>query len=63
MTALRALTALALMLSATAACSREELTGTASRTVRNVCATAPSCTVYGEDGAAETGLNPWDTKR
>jgi hypothetical protein len=63
MTALRALTAIALLLSATVACSREELTGTASRTVRNVCANAPNCTVYGEDGAAQSGINPWDTRR
>ena len=46
------------------ACSRDEVIGAASRTVRNICANAPGCTVYDEDGAVKKGeLNPWDTKR
>lgn len=46
------------------ACSWNEIRGTASRTVRNVCANAPNCTVY-EDGEAvkKGGLDPWDTQR
>jgi hypothetical protein len=63
MTKPRCLACLALLLLALAACSQEELTGTASRTLRNVCAGASNCTVYGEDGQAQKGLDPWDTKR
>ena len=60
--ALGALAALVLLLPA--ACSWNEVIGTASRTVRNVCANAPNCTVYeeGEPGQ-KGGLDPWDSKR
>ena len=63
MTALRpALAALALLL--LAACSWDEVVGTASRTVRNVCANAPNCTVYKEGEPVSKGdLDPWDTGR
>lgn len=63
MTCPRSPACLALLLLALAACSQENLTGTASRTLRNVCAGTPNCTVYGEDGQAEKGLDAWDTKR
>lgn len=58
-----ALAALALLM-LVGACSWEIVRGTASRTVRNVCANAPDCTVY-QDGEAvkEDTLEPWDTKR
>jgi outer membrane biogenesis lipoprotein LolB len=59
---LAVLAALALLL--LAACSWDEVRGTASRTVRNVCANAPNCTVYEEgEPAQKGGLDPWDTKR
>jgi hypothetical protein len=46
------------------ACSWNEVVGTASRTVRNICANAPSCTVYEEgEPVKKDGLDPWDTKR
>lgn len=54
----------ATMLLLPAACSWEEFRETASRTVRNVCANAPSCTVYDEgEPVKKDGLDPWDTKR
>lgn len=59
---LRACTAAFLLLPG--ACSWDEVRGTASRTVRNVCANAPTCTVY-ENGEAikKDRLDPWDTRR
>ena len=56
----------AILLSAgiVAACSGIDWLGTASRTVRNVCANAENCTVYEEGEAApKDTLGPWDTKR
>lgn len=47
-----------------AACSWDEVKGTASRTARNVCANAPNCTVYEEGEAVpKDKLDPWETKR
>lgn len=59
-----ALAALAVLFLLPGACSWDEVRGTASRTVRNVCANAPNCTVY-EDGEAikKDSLDPWDTRR
>lgn len=59
----RRLIAAALLATALAGCSKVELIGSASRTVRNVCANAPNCTVYDADGQADRGLDPWDTRR
>jgi hypothetical protein len=44
-------------------CSYDELVGTASRTLRNVCAQAPNCTAYDENGEKNKALDPWDTRR
>lgn len=44
-------------------CSYDDLVGTASRTLRNVCAQAPNCTTYDENGEKNKELDPWDTKR
>jgi hypothetical protein len=43
-------------------CSADEVIGTASRTVRNICANAPNCTVYDEAGEPDKDPGPWDTK-
>ena len=45
------------------ACSYDEVIGTASRTLRNVCAQAPNCTTYDETGEKNKELDPFDTQR
>lgn len=64
MTALRPVLLALAALTILAACSWEEFRETASRTVRNVCANAPSCTVYDAgEPVKKDGLDPWDTGR
>ena len=47
-----------------AACSWDEVAGTASRTVRNACANARNCTVYEEgEPVKKDHLDPWDARR
>lgn len=54
---------LALFLLPLPGCSYDELVGTASRTLRNVCAQASNCTTYDENGEKNKELEPWDTRR
>ena len=53
----------ALLLLPLPGCSYDEVVGTASRALRNICAHAPNCTTYDEDGEKNKELEPWDTKR
>jgi hypothetical protein len=59
----RAVIGAAVLLLTLSACSYDELIGTASRTLRNVCAQAPNCTTYDENGERNKELDPFDTKR
>jgi len=55
--------AIVLLLLPLPGCSYDEVVGTASRTLRNICARAPNCTTYDEDGEKNKELDPWDRQR